>query len=78
MHGVSELVMAWTVQIRGKENLTKLHHLRYLLTHLHGNEKPEICIQQHLVLKPTDIPLQAFTCIQELINILINIVNGEF
>jgi hypothetical protein len=70
--------MVWTVQIGGKEDSTELRRPAYLLTHLRGDEPPEIRIQQRLVLEPVGIPLEAFTCIQEFISIFIDIVDGEF
>jgi hypothetical protein len=70
--------MAWTVQIGGKEDSTELHRPTYLLTHLHGDEPHAIRIQWHLVFEPVGIPLEAFTCIQELISIYIDVVDGEF
>ncbi|KAF8546663.1 hypothetical protein OG21DRAFT_1490957 [Imleria badia] len=56
-YGVSNLIVAWTVQIAGVDDSTDLCRPDYILRHLIG------------------MPLEDFSCIQELLSVLIDIVN---
>ena len=76
-HGVPTLVKAWTVQIDRVYNLTALRQPEYILHHLGEGKQPEIRIQCRLLLEPVGFPLESFACIQELLSVLIDIVDGE-
>ncbi|KAF8546252.1 hypothetical protein OG21DRAFT_1527957, partial [Imleria badia] len=72
-YGVPVLAVAWTVQISGKDDSTDLRRPSYLFEQ--GSLPPETRIHCHLLLESVDEPLTSFSCIQELLSVLINIVD---
>lgn len=77
-HGVPVLVKAWTVQIDGIDDSTVLRRPDYLLRHLTEDKLPEVRVQRRLLLEHVGTPLEDFTCIQELLSVLVDIVDGAF
>lgn len=76
--GVTTLVTAWTVQIRGIDDSTTLRRPDDLLRDISQGQQPEIRIHRRLLLEPVGKPLHQFTCITELISIFIDIVDGTY
>ncbi|KAF8546550.1 hypothetical protein OG21DRAFT_1527756, partial [Imleria badia] len=74
---VPVLQVAWTVQILGKVDSTDLHRPTYLFQKGSKSGPPETHIHCCLFLMAVGEPLTHFSCIQELLSVLIDIVDGH-
>lgn len=74
--GIPVLEAAWTVQISGEDDSTDLCRPNYLFKQ--GSDPPETRIHCCLLLTPIGQPLTHFSCIQELLSVLIDIVDGKY
>ena len=51
-YGVSNLIVAWMVQIGGVDNSTDLHQPNYIQFHLSEDQQPEVQVQHWILLNP--------------------------
>lgn len=72
--GVPELVEAWTVPLGEDDQSTDLLRPAFLF----GSTEFETRIHRRLLMTPVGDPLCTFSCIQELVSIFIDIVDGEY
>lgn len=74
-YGVPLLAAASTVKIYGQDDSSNLRRPSYLFSQ--GTGPPEIRIHRRLLLSHVGEPLGQFSCIQELLSVLIDIVDSE-
>ena len=77
-YGVPNLIVAWMVQIGGVDNSTDLCWPDYIQSHLSEDQWPEVQVQHWILLNPVGMPLESFSCIQELLSVLIDIIDGKY
>lgn len=77
-YGLPTLVVAWTVKIGGVDDSTAIRRPDYIQSHLSQDQHSEVRIHRRLLLEPVGIPLEKFSCAQELVSVLIDIVDGEY